>query len=274
MIDPRLIRVGVEISGSMHYYESLNNMNIVVSGMKYANAVQNECSVTLMNLKKETRDFLLTETSPFNQNKTPKLLVVDIGRVQTGYSRIFVGDIVSAQPSSPPNVEIQLKAKTGSTLNGLVISTSAQPLSTLSRIAATVASDIGVSLDFQATDKNIANYTYTGGALGQIARLAEAGGVRAFLDDNLLIVQDYDKPTTGRIKILNMNSGMVGIPKATEKGVVVTYLIDGESVLGGLLRLESRFNASLNGDYKIDQLKFSVSSHGNDFFYTAQCSKL
>jgi len=41
-------------------------------------------------------------------------------------------------------------------------------------------------------------------------RLAEAGGVRAFVDDTRLIVQDFDKAVRGRVKILNMNSGMVG----------------------------------------------------------------
>lgn len=274
MIDLRAIRVGVEVSGQMNYYQALEGMRIRASGTKYANATQNECTVTISGLRRETRDFLLTETSPFNQNRTPKQLVIEVGRVSTGLFKIFEGDIVSAEPGSPPDVDITLKAKTGSAANGRVISRSAQPMSRLSTIANTVANDIGATLDFQATDKNIANYTYTGGALGQINRLAEAGGVRAFLDDDRLIVQDYEDPAKGRIKILNMHSGMVGIPKATEKGITVQYLIDGESVLGGLLRLESKFNQSLNGDYKIDQSKFDVASHDNPFFYQAMCSRL
>ncbi|MFU1946108.1 baseplate hub protein, partial [Bordetella avium] len=113
-----------------------------------------------------------------------------------------------------------------------------------------------------------------GGALGQINRLAEAGGVRAFLDDDRLIVQDFGKATAGRVKVLNLNSGLVGIPKANDKGVDVTYLIDGESVLGGKLILESKFNRALNGSYKVDQLKFDVASHEDPFFYTALCSRL
>lgn len=273
-IDLRAIRVGIEVSGQMHYYAALDQMHVKATGTKYANASQNDCTVTLSNLKRETRDFLLTETSPYNKNKTPKQLIVEVGRVSTGLFKIYHGDIISAEPSSPPDVDITLKAKTGNASYGKVISTSAQGMSKLSVISNTVANDIGVTLDFQATDKNIANYTYTGGALGQVNRLAEAGGVRAFIDDERLIVQDYNEPTKGRIKILNKNSGMVGIPKSTEKGVTVNYLIDGESVLGGLLRLESEFNASINGDYKIDQLKFDVDSHDDSFFYQAVCSRL
>lgn len=274
MIDIRAIRVGIEVSNQMHYYHSLDGMKIRASGTKYANANQNDCSITISNLNRQTRDFLLTETSPFNKNRTPKRLTLEVGRVSTGLFTVIIGDIVSADPSSPPDVEITLKAKTGNASNGKVISSSAQGMSKLSAIANTVASDLSLLLDFQATDKNIANYTYTGGALGQVNRLAEAGGVRAFIDDEKLIVQDYQNPAAGRIKVLNMNSGMIGLPKATEKGVTVTYLVDGESVLGGLLRLESKFNQSLSGDYRIDQLGFEVASHDDPFFYKAQCSRI
>lgn len=83
------------------------------SGTKYANATQNECSETISNLRRETRDFLLTETSPFNQNRTPKRLVVEVGRISTGLFKVYTGDIISAQPSSPPDVDIVLKSKTG-----------------------------------------------------------------------------------------------------------------------------------------------------------------
>lgn len=274
MVDLRAIRIGVEVSGKMYYYNATEGMKLSASGTKTANATQNECTVSISNLRRETRDFLLTETSPFNKNKTPKRITVEAGRLSTGLFTLFTGDIVSAEPSSPPDVDIQLKAKTGASANTKVVSNSMGAREKLSAIAKAVADDIGATLDFQAAEKLIANYAYTGGAMGQVQRLANAGGVRAFLDDNMLIVQDKDKPSKGRIKILNMNSGMVGLPKTTEKGVEVTYLIDGESVLGGMLRLDSKFNKAANGDYKIDQLKFSVESHGDNFFYTATCTRL
>lgn len=274
MIDLRAIRVGIEVNGKMRYYQALDGMRIKVSGTKCANATQNQCQVTISNLRRETRDFLITETSPFNKNSKPKRLVVEAGRVSLGFFQVFAGDIVSAEPSSPPDVDLTIKAKTGANSNTNVVSRSAGARTHLSEIAAMVAQDLGARLNFQATDKLIANYVYTGGAMGQVNRLAEAGGVRAFLDDGVLLVQDRDKATEGRIKVLNMNSGMVGVPKVTEKGVEVTYLIDGESNLGGKLRLESKFNKAANGDYKIDQLKFELASHEDPFFYTAICSRL
>ena len=95
------------------------------------------------------------------------------------------------------------------------------------------------------------------------------GNVNCFVDDGKLIVKDAGAPLKDRVRILGMNSGLVGIPKRTDKGVQVQYLIDAESQLGGTLRLDSRSDKSLNGDYEITELKFDIDTHGDNFFYTA-----
>lgn len=271
MIDQRRIRIGIEVRGELHLYEGLRTH---VSGTKHANALQNECTVILNGLNESTRNYLLTETSPFNENRVPKRLTVEVGRESTGLFLIYVGDIVSVQVATPPDVEITIRAKTNNANAGKVVTFDSGPLTKLSAIAQQVADSNDVRLEFQATDKNIANYSYSGPASRQVATLAEAGGVRAYIDDRALYVKDADSPATDRRRILNVNSGMVGIPQATEKGVQVSYLIDSESDLGGQLTLESVMNESVNGDYIIDQLKFEASSHDDAFFYTALCSRM
>jgi len=276
-IDYRRVRVGIEVSGRINWYESSpgkTSLRFRVSGTKFANPLQNECSVTISGLKEATRDYLLTETSPFNKNRTPKRLIVEAGRVSTGLTRLYVGDIVSAIPSAPPDVDIQLSAKTQSTQAGNIISVSGNAMQSLSSLAQRVATDLGIGLDFQARDKQISNYSYSGGALGQVKKLQEAGGVRAFIDDEMLFVKDMGKALIGKIRVLNMNTGLVGIPKGTEKGVEVEFLIDGLADLGGMLRLESKMNKALSGDYTIDQLKFDIDTHGDAFFYNATCKRL
>lgn len=271
-VDPRRIRIGIEVSGRINWYEG-EGMYIRVTGTKYANALKNDATAVIKGLSEPVRDFILTETSPFNSNKSPKRLLVEVGRVSTGLFRIFTGDITSADPSSPPDVDINIKAKTQSTQDGNVIAVQGSEKASLSSISQRVADELGVGLEFQATDKLIANFSFTGAALKMVNLLQDAGGVRAFVDDETLIVKDREKAVLGRLKVLNMNSGLVGIPKGTEKGVDVTFLIDSESLLGGMLQLESKFNKALNGNYIIDQLKFDVSTHDDPFFYTATCTR-
>lgn len=268
--DLRRIRFGIEISGRINWYEGLR---VRAGGTKFANAQQNECTLTVSGLSMSTRDHLLTETSPFNSNRTPKRLIIEVGRVSTALFRIFIGDIVSAEPSAPPDVDVIIKAKTQSAQAGNVVAIASGPISKLSAISQRVADEIGLGLDFQALDKNISNFSYTGAALKMVNLLQDSGGVRAFIDDEKLIVKNYGSALAGRIRILGADTGMVGIPKATEKGLDVTFLIDSESLLGGMIRLDSKMNKSLNGDYVIDQLKFDVASHEDPFFYSATCSQ-
>jgi hypothetical protein len=102
----------------------------------------------------------------------------------------------------------------------------------------------------------------------------EAGGVSAYVDDNRLVVKDSARPLSGRLRILNKDSGMVGIPKGTEKGVTVEFLLDPETALGGALRIQSNINKALNGDYVINQLAFEAASHDTPFFYKATAARL
>lgn len=271
-VDLRRIRIGIEVLGRINWYED-QNMNVRATGTKFANPLQNDCSVTISGLSMQTRDFILTETSPFNSNRTPKRLIVEAGRVSIGVFRLFVGDIISASPGSPPDVTLTIKAKTSNSQSGNIVSVEGGAMQKLSAIADRVAREIGVALDFIATDKNISNFSYSGAASKMVDLLQQSGGVRAFIDDEILIVKDYGRAHIGRIKILNQESGMVGVPKPTESGLEVTYMVDSESLLGGMIRIDSRMFKSVNGDYVVDQLKFDVSTHDDAFFYTAACSR-
>lgn len=271
MLDLRRIRVGVEISGAIQWYEG---MRIRASGTKYASPVKNDCTITISGLKRETRDYLITETSPFNANRTPKRVILEVGRVSTGLFRLFIGDIVSVEPSSPPDLDLVIKAMTHASQSGKIVSTSGTSQARLSALSQKVASDLGLTLEFDAEDKNVASYAHSGSALAQVEKLAEAGGVAAYIDDNKLVVKKLGRPLSGRTRILNKDSGMVGVPKTTEKGITVQFLIDPESAVGGGLSIQSKINPAVTGDYVINQLKFDVASHDTPFFYTALGGRL
>lgn len=266
MIDLRRIRIGIQVGGGINWYEGLR---VKATGTKHADPTQNECVVTMSGLSKDVRDSLLSATTT-----STRRLIVEAGRVSTGVSQIFVGDIYEGEPSSPPDVDVVLKAKTGNGEAAKVSVVSGEPMRPLRAIAQGVAADLGVGLDFQATDKNIANYAYAGSSIKQLNVLQNAGGVQAFIDDRTLVVKDAGRPLSGRTRIVSMDTGMVGIPKRTEEGVEVTYLIDGPSDLGGSLDLRTVFNPTLNGVYTINQLKFDIESHGDPFNYTAICTRV
>lgn len=269
-IDQRIVRVGIEVDGEIKVYEGLD---IRARGQKTANSLQNNCDVTITNLSKQTRDYILTETSPFNANKTPKTLILEAGRVSTGVSRLFVGNITSAQPTQPPDIGLQLKAQTGSFAKGTVVARSGAAKQQLKSIASRIAAELGVAFDFQAQDKQIANYAFNGSLLQQIDSLSFMGEIDAFLDDDTLVIKNRGAGLAGRVRILSQESGLIGIPETTERGVKVTMLLDNTTVLGGSIDLTSKLNPSLNGMYTIYGLDFEVATRSEPFYFTAACRR-
>jgi len=271
MIDLRVVKVGIEVDGKLQVYKDLK---VIANGTKFANPLQNECTIAITGLNSETRNHILSQANSKDKKDKPARIILEVGRKIKGTFTLFVGDIVSAEVGLPPDVTLTIKAKTNNANNAKIVVTDGQAMRKLSEIADIVAKNNGVGLQFEATDKNIANYSFTGAASHQIRHLQEAGNVKAFIDDKMLIVKDSDKAAEGRRRILTGESGMIGIPKMTDTGIEVTYLIDRESELGGQLTIDSKLNQQANGDYIIEQLKFVAATHDNPFFYTAICKRL
>lgn len=266
-LDPRLLRVSIEVGGQLRTYDKLA---ISVSGTKYANPSQNECDIKITNLDKATRDYLLTETTPFNFNRKRKRIMVEAGRESTGYALVYSGDIVAAVGSQPPDIVVAIKARTCAWFMGDIISRSSGATTQLSNIAGNVARDLGVGLDFQATDKQIANYSHSGAALKQVDRLGTTGAVSAYVNNDTLVVQDLGIPLRGRTRVLSLDTGMIGIPEFTEQGIKVKMLYDNQTDLGYELAITSKMNPAANGEYVVYKLGYELSNRDTPFYLVAE----
>jgi hypothetical protein len=143
----------------------------------------------------------------------------------------------------------------------------------LRNIAAKAASDLGLSLNFEASAKQISNYSYTGSAAKQVEQLGTLGRVNAYIDDKTLVVKDFNKPLANRVRHLSLNSGMVGIPEFTEHGVKVKMLFDNQTTLGGGLVISSKLNPAANGSYTIFKLAFELASRDTPFYLIAEAKR-
>lgn len=268
--DPRIVRVGVQVGNFINWYQDIA---ISAEGSKATNESQAECTVTLTNLTKDVRDYLLKETSPFNKKKDKKVLIVEAGRKSTGSKRIFEGDITESTISQPPDIALTLKALANNSQKGKIVANTQPAQSKLSEIAKKVAEDLELSLNFQANDKNVQSYSFTGSALKQVNKLSEAGNVNAYIDGEFLIVKNQEEPLRGRRRVLNKDNGMIGIPETTEKGIKVQFLLDTTTELGSDLRLESELNPSVSGSYTVYKLSFSISNRDLPFYWTAEATR-
>ena len=265
-IDNRLVRVGIEVAGVMRFYDQLA---ITASGEKFGNPNQGEAQVSITNLERSVRDYILTETSPFNNNPATKRLTVEVGRVSTGLSLLYVGNIFRSTISQPPDQVLNLKCLTAQFMKGQIAALAFPGRVQLSRIVQQVATDNGLIANFQATDKTVANFNFTGAALKLVEKLQEVGGVNAYVDGENLVVKNDNTPLVGRLRRLSPRTGLVGIPQPTEQGLRATMLYDNRTVLGGAIDLQTNRYPSFNGLYVIYKLGFNIANRDTPFYLTA-----
>src|SRR5579859_8178757 len=95
-IVPRIVQLSIEVDGAFKVFAG--DFDIKARGHKTADGQENSCEVTISNLTKADRDYILTETSPFLANRrSPKKMLVEAGRSTTGLTRLFIGDIMTSQ---------------------------------------------------------------------------------------------------------------------------------------------------------------------------------
>lgn len=270
-LDPRIVKVSIEINGKLKIYT--DPIQLTANGTRYGNALQNECTVTLDNLDVETQNYLLTETSPYNLNYSPKRVIVEAGRVSYGTSIIYIGNIVRAIVSQPPDITITLQCLTGNYLKSNIITRNMQGSAPMSQISKNVANDLNVNLLFQATDKNVANYAYAGASLNQVELLGQMGNYNAFIDNNTLVVKDAFIPITNSVRYLSAETGMIGIPEFTEQGIKIKFLLDNKTTLGGSIEVNSKQYPAANGTYVIYKLGFQIANRDTPFYYIAEAAR-
>ena len=269
-IDNRLVRLGIEISGKMHFYRDLA---ITANGIKFGNPNQGQCEVTITNLQRSVRDYILTETSPFNRNRTPKRLTLEAGRASTGLSLIYNGNIFRSSISQPPDQTLTIKCLTGQYLKQSLVQVSFPETATLSRIAHSVAEKNQLPILFEATERNINNFSFSGSALKLVEALANLGGIDVFVDNDLLVVKNYNAARQGKTIVLSPETGLVGIPEPTETGIRLIMLFDNRVNIGSSLELRSHLYPTFNGSYVIYKLAFQIANRDTAFYLTADCRR-
>lgn len=272
--DPRLLRVGIEVGKEVRWYEGLA---IECSISKMASAASaNDATVKITNISRETRNLILTEATPWNTLRVRKQIIVEAGRQSYGYSRIFVGDIMTATPSQPPDIALTISARTNAWNKTQPVAKSYSGTVSSNKVAQDIADSMGLTLSFEATPRNIGSYAFTGAKSKQLDRLAELGRVTAYIDDGRLVVLDVGNPlkeTEKQTNVLDLTSGMIGLPEVTEQGIKVKMMFEPYSKCGGEIEVKSVINPVVNGDYIIYKMTYDLANRQDQFYTSLECYK-
>ncbi len=269
--DPRIVQVSIQFPDETLTFEGLS---IYASGRKYRATLQNTCECRIYNLTKEQRNYILSRTSPLNNPRQLINMSLNVGRESYGTFTLFNGYVAKSSTTQPPDIGISLSALTNGFEVGTILTNTQPALSQLSQIAAKIATDSGLSLDFRATDKQVANFSYNGSAAYQIHELNDMGDIVASVNNGILTVVNTGQANNNGAFLVNAANGMVGIPQFTENGVLVKIMINNIVQLGNKITLQSEMLPAANGDYIVQGIIYDIASRDQQFFYTLDCLAL
>jgi hypothetical protein len=239
-------------------------------GTKYQNWNAGDCEVRLDNIDLVTRNNIITQTSPLNPQRAPVQMQLLAGRKSLGAFVMFQGGVIATNPTQPPDIGLVARSLTLSLQLANIVNTTMPSTTNLSTISQQVANQLGVRLDFRATDKQVDNYSFTGAALKQVGKIADAGNYVAFVDGDTLVVLDNGQPRNAAPIQINSSTGMLGVPEITESGVRVRVLINGQIRVGDQIQVTSDINPAANGLYNIFLLHFEVASRETPFYWNIE----
>lgn len=267
--DNRLISLQITVDNETLTYDQ--SYAIVASGTKYTNGNFADFLIRIDNIAKTDRNFLTTKTSPWSPQRTNALVSLNVGRASYGTFQMATGNAIACNPTQPPDIGLILKSQAFAASMGFVGAFSAPPTASLKSICQQVATNLGIPLDYQATQNpTIGNYHFSGASLVQVKKLNELANINAYIDNssNTLVVLDNG---TGRINeppiIVSSATGMVGVPEISEIGVRCKMLILNEIKVGSRIQIQSEINPAANGTYYIAKLGFEVASRDTPFYW-------
>lgn len=277
MLDDRLFKITITLGdgeGNVLSTHEFENLAMTAIGTKFTSAISNVCEVRIANIDKDIRDKLLTEGTPYSRLDPPKnSILVEAGRVSTGLTQIFIGDITTVNVTQAPDIWLTLRAITGKFRQNQTIELSQNASTPFSAIATRAAQALGVPLDFQASDKDVTNFSFSGSAEKLVSQLGSiADNVDAYMDDDALTVRPRYETNSNALIEINIDNGLIGIPEFVDLGVRCTVLLRQNVKLADRINLVSAAYPAVDGIYIIYRLGFNLANRDTPFYYIIEAS--
>ena len=258
---PRRLRVTLSVEGGSKTFT--DPLDISVQGAIFGSPQSNECSITISNLNKEDRDYILSAFSVWTYGRNRGQVLVEAGRDDVGLSKVFSGVIVQSSITQPPDIGLEIQALEGYYDNLAAQNVTTRAGGSLKIAAKAVADKLGLTLQFEAEDRPVKNFSVVGNNSAMFKAL-EQSGVQVYQDGSKLVVKSsVSTPLDGPRLVVNKDTGMVGIPQITELGVSVQILYQPGVRVGDAIELTSVLNPSANGSYTIYDLKFALATRAD-----------
>lgn len=280
---------------SVEFTKKFDKLNVKFNYTKYIGSpMAGNGSVSICGLDRKTLDVLISFSAEAKTIKERKLI-----KVKAGYgdklALIIDGSIMSAIPTTPPDIWLKCDVINSYELRHKIITTTIEAGLTLSDYAKTVADIIGIPLEMRIEDTNylkkkMGDCPFQGNVFQLTRTITKAfnydknkdifGGIVAYIDNETLIV-DYrnlsadDRRTQNPI-LISKDTGMVGLPEFSNDAQLanITTLLKPEIKLGDVIELKSEQIKGANGLFYIQGITYTGEFRGNAWYSTFTCWRI
>jgi len=137
---------------------------------------------------------------------------------------------------------------------------------------------LGVNLVWRSkSEKFIDAFNFTGAKAKLLNRINKLDNFHAYIDNNTLYVVDKDEQPpeesntsttkkTGYVKVINGDSGLIGLPQPDEYGVKIKVLLDPSVNLADWFKLESKRLPIVNGFYQVYEMTYDFATREPQYY--------
>ena len=268
MQNKRVCFVEIEtIDNGEKQLKRLDGLSIKGKVSRKAGSSTSTAKVSIANLTRSDITYLSTYTTPYVKPKTKKMINIYAGYENTGWGRIFSGDILTAIPDGKPDTWLNIEAKSLYYQNRIPLSYGVSNVTT-KELGHSIAETLGLDFDWQATSqKTIDIFNFASSKAQLIKEFNKLDNIKMFEDNGKLkVVDNIIKRPENTIKVISKNTGMIGIPEPDQFGVKVKTLLDPSLFCGDWFNLQSEILPGLNGYYWIYTLDFTFASRETEFY--------
>lgn len=226
-----------------------------------------EASIQIANLNQQTIQYLTTYTTPYHRPNVLKKINIYAGYEDTGWGRIFSGDITEALPQGLPDVWLNIKAKSLYYAQRTPVSFGAQNI-TMQNLGAGIASELGLSFDWQASSTKTIDVFNLLGSKGELIKEYNRLEDVILYEDNGILKAVDKKPQAprGAVKLISADAGLIGDVQPDQYGIKLKCLLDPSLNCGSWIKTKSLKLPGTNGIYLIYTLDFDFASREQQFY--------
>ena len=254
-------------------FKTATNLSVSFRIKKTQSASMNEANIAIDGLSTEDINTLTTIASQMFTPQIRRPLVKIVAGYEDNYSEIFSGGLWQAIPSQRPNRKISCIAYSGASIKLKNIDISLVNAS-LYAVVDSICNALGFKKNVQVPNIQISSFIYKGDGYTAVSELSKYGNFRAYIEDDIVTINEGGViKGTGR-QIINANTGMIGLPEVTDYGCNVKYRMNSFAKCGSQIELKSKIIPMANGLYIILNLEHVGDFRGSDWYTVAECRKI